>query len=30
VKLVKEHFLSRFSERELSVLADMWDRVAPC
>jgi DNA-binding MarR family transcriptional regulator len=30
VKVVKEHFLSRFSERELSVLADMWDRIASC
>jgi DNA-binding MarR family transcriptional regulator len=30
VKVVREHFLSRFSERELSVLAEMWDRIAPC
>src|SRR5271155_33545 len=27
--VVKEHFLSRFSESELSVLADMWERIAP-
>jgi DNA-binding MarR family transcriptional regulator len=27
---VREHFLSRFSESELSVLADMWERIAPC
>ena len=30
LRVVKEHFLSRFSERELSVLADMWERIAPC
>jgi len=24
------HFLSRFSEEELTVLADMWERIAPC
>lgn len=28
--VVQEHFLSRFSERELSLLADMWERIAPC
>jgi DNA-binding MarR family transcriptional regulator len=28
--VVREHFLSRFSEGELSVLADMWERIAPC
>jgi DNA-binding MarR family transcriptional regulator len=28
--VVREHFLSRFSEEELSVLADMWQRIAPC
>lgn len=28
--VVREHFLSRFSESELSVLADMWERIAPC
>jgi DNA-binding MarR family transcriptional regulator len=28
--VVREHFLSRFSERELSQLADMWERIAPC
>jgi DNA-binding MarR family transcriptional regulator len=28
--VVREHFFSRFSERELSALADMWDRIAPC
>jgi DNA-binding MarR family transcriptional regulator len=27
--VVREHFLSRFSESELSVLADMWERIAP-
>jgi DNA-binding MarR family transcriptional regulator len=30
LRVVKEHFLSRFSEEELSVLADMWERIAPC
>jgi len=30
LRVVKEHFLSRFSEDELSVLADMWERIAPC
>ncbi|HEV7161997.1 MAG TPA: MarR family transcriptional regulator [Solirubrobacteraceae bacterium] len=28
--VVREHFLSRFSEGELSLLADMWERIAPC
>jgi DNA-binding MarR family transcriptional regulator len=28
--VVREHFLSRFSESELSLLADMWERLAPC
>ena len=28
--VVREHFLSRFSESELSLLADMWERIAPC
>lgn len=28
--LVREHFLSRFSESELAILADMLERVAPC
>ena len=28
--VVREHFFSRFSEPELSVLADMWERIAPC
>jgi DNA-binding MarR family transcriptional regulator len=28
--LVREHFLSHFSEPELSMLADMWERIAPC
>jgi len=28
--VVREHFFSRFSETELSVLADMWERIAPC
>jgi DNA-binding MarR family transcriptional regulator len=28
--VVREHFLSRFSEHELSQLADMWERIAPC
>jgi DNA-binding MarR family transcriptional regulator len=27
---VREHFFSRFSESELSTLADMWERIAPC
>jgi DNA-binding MarR family transcriptional regulator len=28
--VVREHFFSRFSEVELSTLADMWERIAPC
>jgi DNA-binding MarR family transcriptional regulator len=28
--VVREHFFSRFSEAELSVLADMCQRIAPC
>jgi len=28
--VVREHFLSSFSENELSALADMWERIAPC
>jgi len=28
--VVREHFFSRFSEAELSSLADMWERIAPC
>jgi len=28
--VVREHFFSRFSEGELSLLADMWERIAPC
>ena len=28
--VVREHFFSRFSELELSVLADMCERIAPC
>jgi DNA-binding MarR family transcriptional regulator len=28
--VVREQFLSRFSEPELSALAEMWDRIAPC
>jgi DNA-binding MarR family transcriptional regulator len=28
--VVREHFLSSFSESELSALADMWERIAPC
>jgi hypothetical protein len=27
---VREHFLSRFSEEELDLLADTWERIAPC
>jgi DNA-binding MarR family transcriptional regulator len=27
---VREHFLGRFSPEELRVLADMWERIAPC
>jgi DNA-binding MarR family transcriptional regulator len=28
--VVREHFFSRFDEDELGVLADMWERIAPC
>jgi DNA-binding MarR family transcriptional regulator len=28
--VIREHFFSRFSEGELSMLADMWGRIAPC
>lgn len=28
--VVREHFFSRFSEAELTMLADMWERIAPC
>jgi DNA-binding MarR family transcriptional regulator len=28
--VVREHFLSRFSEHELSTLTEMWNRIAPC
>ena len=28
--VVREQFLSRFSEGELSALAELWDRIAPC
>jgi DNA-binding MarR family transcriptional regulator len=28
--VIREQFLSHFSERELSTLADMWERIAPC
>jgi DNA-binding MarR family transcriptional regulator len=28
--VVRDQFLSHFSERELSTLADMWERIAPC
>jgi DNA-binding MarR family transcriptional regulator len=28
--VVREHFFSRFSEQELTLLADMWERIAPC
>ncbi len=28
--VVREQFLSRFSEAELGALAEMWDRIAPC
>lgn len=30
LSVVREHFFSRFSEQELAVLADMWERIAPC
>ncbi|HEX3510374.1 MAG TPA: MarR family transcriptional regulator [Solirubrobacteraceae bacterium] len=28
--VVREQFFSHFSEGELSLLADMWERIAPC
>jgi DNA-binding MarR family transcriptional regulator len=28
--VVRKHFLSRFSEEELDMLADTWERIAPC
>lgn len=28
--VVREHFLSRFSAQELSSLAELWERIAPC
>ncbi len=28
--VIRANFFSRFSEEELSVLADMWERIAPC
>ncbi len=28
--VIRAHFLSNFSEQELSVLSDMWERIAPC
>jgi DNA-binding MarR family transcriptional regulator len=28
--VVREQFFSRFSERELGALADLWDRISPC
>ena len=30
LSVVNEHFISRFSEQELSELAAMWERIAPC
>ncbi|HEY7961694.1 MAG TPA: MarR family transcriptional regulator [Solirubrobacteraceae bacterium] len=30
LEVVRDEFLSRFSERELSALAEMWERIAPC
>ena len=27
--VVREHFLSRFTEEELGALAELWDRIAP-
>ena len=30
VRVVREHFISRFSEDELRAMADMWERLAPC
>ena len=28
--VVREQFLSRFTEDELGALAELWDRIAPC
>jgi DNA-binding MarR family transcriptional regulator len=28
--VVREHFISRFSSRELEEMAEMWERIAPC
>jgi DNA-binding MarR family transcriptional regulator len=28
--VIREHFLSRFDESELALLAEMWERIAPC
>ncbi len=28
--VIREQFFSHFSESELTVLADMWERIAPC
>jgi DNA-binding MarR family transcriptional regulator len=28
--VVREHFFSHFSEPELVLMADMWERIAPC
>src|SRR5438874_13825577 len=30
VGVVREHFISRFSEEELSLMAEMCERIAPC
>ena len=30
VRVVREHFISLFSEGELSAMAEMWERIAPC
>jgi DNA-binding MarR family transcriptional regulator len=30
VRVVREHFISRFSEAELRAMAEMWERLAPC
>lgn len=30
LSVVREHFFSRFSAPELTALADLWDRIAPC
>src|SRR5579872_5457822 len=30
LSVIREHFLSRFSEGELELLADTWERIAPC